>query len=90
MEKEIREQFDQLDDRMYALELAFMALAKSLHQAKALDLLHLVGALQDLSGQLRMDAIRFHPHSPHNMNPVADQVDSLRDFVASLQQSIEE
>lgn len=90
MEKKTRDQFDQLDDRVYALEYAYMALAKSLHQAGALDLLHLAGALQDLSAQLRMDSIRYHPHSPNNQNPVADQVDSLLSFVASLQSSLGE
>lgn len=90
MEKAMAEQFDELDDRVYALEFAFMALAKSLHQAKALDLLHLVGAMQDFSTQLRADAMRFRPRSAHDLTPVADQLDALRGFVWSLQAQLEE
>lgn len=90
MGKAMAEQFDELDDRVYALEFAFMALAKSLHQAKALDLLHLVGAMQDFSTQLRADAMRFRPRSAQDLTPVADQLDALRGFVWSLQAQLEE
>lgn len=86
MGKEIAHSFDALEDKVYALEWAYMAMAKALHQAKALDLLHLVGALQDCSAQMRAGSHQ----EPYDLGPVADEVDSLRASVWSLQSTIEE
>lgn len=88
MKNDTAEEFDRLDDRVYALEFAFLALAKSLHQAQTLDLLHLLGALQDLSAQLRAPA--HPPGSPLDMQPVAAQLDALRDSLWQLQETREE
>lgn len=90
MEPNIAEQFDALEDKVYALEFAFLALAKALAQADALAPLHLAGALDDMADQIRRSSTQYPPGSPRDLGPVAAQVDSLRDALEELQSHLEE
>lgn len=90
MDKDTARNIDVLEDKLYAMHFAYMALAKALHQAGSLHVLHLVGALQDCADYLRSSSHQFPAGGPEDLSPVAEHVDSLRASVGSLQSVLEE
>ncbi len=66
----------ELEDRVMAMEFAFMSLARALHDQGALPLPVLAAHIQCGSDQLR---------STGELAPVAEQLDSLRDALLQLQ-----
>ena len=65
----------ELEDKMMAMEFAFMALAKALHEARALPLGTLHSHLEMASLQLAESA---------ELAPVARQLDALRAGIRQL------
>lgn len=77
------EAINTLEDKVMAMEFAFMCLAKALHQQGALPLPVLQAHLQAAADQLRQDGTS-PPHGA-DMQPVAGQLDQLRGWLGQLQ-----
>lgn len=77
------EAINTLEDKVMAMEFAFMCLAKALHQRGTLPLPVLQAHLQAAAEQLRQDGTGRHPDG--DMQPVAGQLDQLRGWLGQLQ-----
>lgn len=77
------EAINTLEDKVMAMEFAFMCLAKALHQQGALPLPVLQAHLKAAADQLRQDGTS--PHPDVGMQPVAGQLEQLRGWLGQLQ-----
>lgn len=79
--KLIEEKLDEIEDEALGMRFAFMALAKALEESGALPLRvldqYLAGAASSLRGESQP--------GPHDLGPVALQLDRLRDALAQMQ-----
>lgn len=76
----VEQLLDEREDEALAMRFAFIALARALDEAGALPLGSLTGHLARTAEYLRAES----GTGPHDLSPVAAQVDSLRDDLARL------
>lgn len=78
--KLIEQKLDEREDEVLALRFAFMALAKALHEREVLPLPVLADFLEGAADTMRIES----GSGPHDLLPVAGQVDQLRDALLQL------
>jgi hypothetical protein len=84
MEKDVRDEFNGIDDRLMALEFAFAVLAKELDRSHSLDLAQVAKGLQSMATQLRNTPADVQKDSHRDLTPVAVLLDELRVALSSV------
>lgn len=77
MGKASDEAFNDLEDRLMALEYAFAIMAKELHLTQALDIQQLTRGLAALAAEMRSSSTDLPQDSNKNLTPVAEHLDYL-------------